>query len=90
MEGFNRCSYWRGLTVCRRVTSGCASGEGYEQCSPQMHAEINALEAAKGAEFNLKGATARIYGHTRVCSECKSALKKAGIKRILIKGVEQC
>lgn len=76
-----------GGDVCPRVEAGYGTGEGYELCGT-THAEIMALRYAHYKGATLEGATARIYGHTYVCQDCREALREAGIKRILVRGKE--
>lgn len=85
VEATNRCSVGD-ATVCPRVTLGCASGEGYENCGPPVHAEVAAIADAKRLGMSLD--TARVYGHTYICGPCDLALKTAGVKRMFIHGKE--
>lgn len=65
---------------CKRI--GYPTGEGYELCDGcnyDNHAEANAVRGLKA-----KGAKLILFGHTYACEPCKEAVKKAGIKEIII------
>jgi deoxycytidylate deaminase len=58
-------------------------GEGYEKCKSICqqagHAEEMALLHAKQRDFDVKGATAVLYGHSHYCRKCQEALFDAGV-----------
>lgn len=57
--------------------------EGYDKCSSickqNSHAEIEAIELAKG---KARGATAYLINHTHYCRNCQEALFKAGVESL--------
>jgi len=86
----NNGKTYSGTNACQNVQRKCPrkgmkTGEGYELCKNVCkqfyHAEVSAL---KKAGKNAKGGTLYLIGHTYCCDECKKAMKKAGIKKIII------
>lgn len=73
--GVNTCSI--DGDTCPREEQGCASGEGYHLCGPQVHAEIAAIRQAEGSE-DLEG-VAFITGHDYACKECTLALRDENV-----------
>lgn len=65
--------------------SGMPTGHGYtlcrEICQQPAHAEVNALQLAKG---KAQGGTLYLVGHTYACESCTKAAQEAGIVRIVI------
>ena len=76
------------VTICPRVTEGCASGFGYDLCvsvcNQLFHAERSAIDACINAGFSPVGGTMFVIGHTYCCSGCRAAMKEAGIIRALV------
>jgi len=82
--------FWIGSNSCRRPQKTCprgdmASGVGYELCKDICdqtdHAEVNAIKAAGR---NAEGAILYLFGHTRICDECRKFSILRGIKKIVI------
>ena len=76
-----------GTNTCNNPQETCPRkpGEGYEKCRSVCdqfaHAEIVALYIAGGY---APGATAKIYGHSKVCEPCMDALRHAGVIRVVM------
>ena len=84
-----------GQNICLNPQTECPreDGEGYDKCKTicvQLgHAEEEAIRAALSKGVDLKGATAIITGHTRVCDSCRALLNHYDIVDIIFsKGVE--
>lgn len=77
--GYNSCSVEG--AECPRVEAGCASGEGYELCGPQRHAEVDAALRSRGP---IAGGVAFITGHTYACNACQEFLAECGVTDIQI------
>jgi len=67
---------------CPRVLQNYKSGEGYhlcrDICHQPYHAETDVLTKAGSAE--AMGSKISIIGHNRVCEQCKTAMRRAGVK----------
>lgn len=78
---------FRSTNYCLSPQDVCPreEGEGYEKCKTLCrqvaHAEINVLSEA--GEL-AKGSTLVLKGHDHCCDDCVSAMKKAGVKEIMI------
>lgn len=71
--------------ACARDVHGYHSGEGYDLCGPPIHAEVLAIdELIRKDRLDEEGLTAYISGNDYVCRACHIALRKAGIKRIVM------
>jgi len=83
IRGMNTCNV-DGLDVCPRVTAGCKTGEGYELCNPQSHAEMTAL-AQLDPLIQYPGAIAMIWHQDNwSCGDCQRALVARGIRTHVI------
>lgn len=77
-----------GSNACENPQPVCprAPGEGYEKCKTicqqGAHAEIQALERAKAAGADLRGAVCYVTGHYYVCEPCGRALLEAGVMQV--------
>jgi hypothetical protein len=78
------------VTVCPRVTEGCATGTGYNLCTevcgqgPEYHAERQAIAACLEAGKSTVGATMYLTGHTYCCETCTAAMIDAGVTAVQI------
>ena len=78
------------VTVCPRVTEGCATGTGYELCEtvcgqgPDYHAERQAISACLEADADTTGGTVYLTGHTYCCDTCTAAMIEAGITKAVM------
>lgn len=78
------------VTVCPRVTEGCATGTGYHLCEevcgqgPDYHAERQAINACLEAGQDTTGAVVYLTGHTYCCTTCTAAMKTAGVKTVYL------
>jgi deoxycytidylate deaminase len=78
-----------GENACENPQPACPRGDddGYEKCKTICqqpgHAEIQALEAARGED--LAGAKAIVTGIDHLCKECARALSQAGIDEIVLR-----
>lgn len=85
-KGF-RC--WIGRNWCHNPQKVCPRGPqdngDYRLCDSvchiNAHAEIDALAQA-GDE--ARGATLYLIGHDHCCDNCESAMKKAGVERVVL------
>jgi deoxycytidylate deaminase len=77
--GYNDCE--NNIEVCPRT--GMDTGEGYDLCKTickqNSHAEISAINKCED-KFELKDATLILKGHSYICDNCKSELRKVGIE----------
>jgi deoxycytidylate deaminase len=75
----------RPTQTCPRKTLGFRRGEGWylcrEVCGQTGHAETNVLAKA-GAD--ARGATLYLINHDRACPDCKEAIRRAGVRRLVI------
>jgi len=77
---------WGTVKVDECPRGNLPSGEGYEMCKEickqQFHAETDAIEnAMSSSNFELRGATLYLTGHTFMCDDCLYAARCAGIKK---------
>lgn len=89
--------YWVGVNSCENPQESCPrggmpSGVGYEFCKDICkqtgHAEENAIKLA--GKKNCKGANLYLFGHNRVCDECKLMAIKADIENLYIVNESSC
>lgn len=84
VEATNDCSVGD-VTECPRVTLNCPTGEGYEHCSPQTHAEV-ATAALVPEELLDRPKIAYLYGHNWFCGPCQWRLQEVGVRTFIITG----
>lgn len=81
---------FEGTNCCDNPQEQCPRlpGEDYtkcrEICRQPSHAEVAAVNSAKEAGADLRGAHAELRGLHYVCKPCATVLKDAGIATILI------
>ena len=78
-------SNWQHNEVKECPRKDLKTGEGYELCKnickQNSHAEIDVIRKAGPS---AKGATLYLIGHYYACDDCKKAIEKAGIKKLII------
>jgi deoxycytidylate deaminase len=83
--------YIQGENSCRTPQASCprAPGEDYTKCktvcNQEGHAEIMAIKTFERlGTHDPAQAFAKIYGHTRICTDCEKELHRVGIKKVFI------
>ncbi len=67
---------------CDRLLASKGSAYGdCKWCDYPVHAERNAINMLRSYPFK---AVAYMYGHYKVCEECKKALKSVGIEHVIL------
>ena len=66
---------------CDRTMSPGSSYNDCEWCIPEKHAEALALLRT---DVRLKGGTAYLWGHYKMCVHCVDLLRYAGVKRFVL------
>lgn len=72
---------------CERVRLGVPTGQGYELCEgchPKNHSEVRAIEDAKQAGHEVKGADLYLWGHWWCCQPCWDAMIEAGVNNVYL------
>lgn len=84
---FKGSSLFVGTNECAVPQARCPrlEGEGYEKCQTvchqRSHAEIAALRKAGPA---ARGGTLVLHGHDHCCDECREAMEREGIVKVVI------
>lgn len=77
------------VSECPR--QGMLSGEGYELCksicNQQGHAEIQAVDKAIELGIDLSDCYLVIEGHSYICNECQSYMRKHGLTYWMVRNV---
>lgn len=89
--------YWIGTNSCVNPQDTCPrgdmpSGKGYvlckDICKQTGHAEENAIKAA--GKKNCKGANLYLFGHNRICNECRMMAIESDIDKLYIVNESSC
>lgn len=77
------------IGYCYRNKNNISSGTSLELCrAVGSHAESNAVVLAAKHGHSTNGATLYIVGHKFICNQCKAIIANAGIKRVVLKTVD--
>jgi dCMP deaminase len=85
-EGANGSTYHQ-VHGCERVRLGIPTGQKYELCEgchPKNHSEPRAIQNAKDAGKDTKGANLYLWGHWWCCEPCWNAMISAGIANVYL------
>lgn len=72
---------------CERIKRGIPTGQGYELCEgchPKNHSEVGAVQQAKEAGYDTKGADVYLWGHWWCCEPCWNAMTAGGINHVYL------